>query len=202
MLRSELRLPADRRRRVFSMFSSRIVAGQTMKITWSLGDDEVVHHGRHRHLDLLAAHEPARGVHHVVAEERRHEAVAEEEHLAGLGVELRMRGHRPGEAPGEVVRPLGLERARIERVRRPTLPEREQAPRVPDDVRVRGVRRGRVRERGADRSRPCRRARRRAPRPPRARSGSAPCAPSGCGTTTRPSRKRNAWIIPSPSNQW
>ena len=46
-----------------------------------------------------------------------------------------------GELAREVVGAQRLERHRIERVRRAALPEREQSARVPDDVRVGGVRR-------------------------------------------------------------
>src|SRR5207245_5443459 len=69
----------------------------------------------------------------------RERRVAEEEHLAGLGVHLRVRGHGAGEPPVEVELAERLQGARLHARREGGLHQREEAAGVPDDVRVAGV---------------------------------------------------------------
>ena len=104
-----------------------------------LRDREVVHHRRPGDVDDLAPHERAVGGRDVVREVRRERRVAEEKHLAGLGIELRMRRHGTGEPPVEVVLADGVERAGHHPRGEGGLHEREQLTRMPDDVRVAGV---------------------------------------------------------------
>ena len=59
-----------------------------------LGDVEVVHHRRAAHGDGLLLHQFAVGRHPQVREVRLHERVAERQHLAGRGADLRVRGER------------------------------------------------------------------------------------------------------------
>src|SRR5438093_582330 len=102
-------------------------------------DREIVDHRGPGDVDHLAAHEPSVAVGDVVLEPGREGRVAEEEHLARLGVHLRMRGHGPDQPPVEVELAERLEGARLHARREGGLHQREQSPGVPHDVRVAGV---------------------------------------------------------------
>ena len=110
--------------------------GQVHEHDVPLGDGEVMDHGRSRHLDDLALHEPSVGIGAVIHEVGRQIRVAEEMELSRSRAELRMRGHRRGEASTEVeaadrlqlARHLGGER-RLDQGQDPTG--------MGDDVRVR-----------------------------------------------------------------
>ena len=94
--RSELRLPADRRAGALDVLETQR-RREHHEDHVARRHHEVVHHARPRHVDLGAAQQPPLRIGDVVAQEGRHEAVAEEAHLAGLGIELRMRRHRADE---------------------------------------------------------------------------------------------------------
>ena len=76
--------------------------GQVHEHDVPLGDGEVVDHGRARHRDDRALHEPSVGIGAVIHEVGRQIRVAEEMELARSRAELRMGGHRRGEASTEV----------------------------------------------------------------------------------------------------
>ena len=81
------------------------------------GDREVVDHRRPTDVDRYAPHERSAGVGHVVLEVGRERRVAEEQHLAGLGVDLGMSRHRAREPSGEIVDAYRVEHAGNERGR-------------------------------------------------------------------------------------
>ena len=104
------------------------------------GDEEVVHHRRIGRAEGLGAHEVAGLVDHVERHVVRQHAVgvvAEEQHLARLGVDLRVRRHRADELAAEGVRADRRERAHVEFDGRVRFLQREQAVAVPHDVGVR-----------------------------------------------------------------
>src|SRR5258706_3244162 len=69
----------------------------------------------------------------------RDRAVAEGEHLAGRGIDVRVRRERVAESPAERAYAECLERGNPDLVRLALLVQREQAIRVPDERRVGGV---------------------------------------------------------------
>ena len=104
------------------------------------GDREVVHHRRAAERDLLAVHERAARIDHVVPQPRRaHDVVAEEHELAGAGVELRVRGHRRAERAAEVGAADGAEVV-AHLGREAHLDDREEPVVERHDVRVRPAR--------------------------------------------------------------
>jgi hypothetical protein len=72
----------------------------------------------------------------VVFEKRRKRRVAEEQHLAGFRIHLRMRGHRSAQLAGEIVQADGLERPGRHLCRQRGLDQRQQLAGVKDDVGV------------------------------------------------------------------
>ena len=101
----------------------------------ALGDHEVVHHHGSRQVDRrVVGHGPGR-VELVVVQIGRGGAGAEEAQPPGVGVELRVGGHRADQPAVEVGLAEGDE-VGIELGGRPGLPEGEQAPGVADDVGV------------------------------------------------------------------
>ena len=65
----------------------------------AFGDGEVVHHHRIGEVDLGPLHDRAGRVGPVEGQVRREQAVAEEQHLAGGRVDVRVRGHRSRQRP-------------------------------------------------------------------------------------------------------
>ncbi|NYD49762.1 hypothetical protein BJY14_005745 [Actinomadura luteofluorescens] len=100
-----------------------------------LGDREIVHHRRARHLDLAALGQRPVRREPVVGEEGLERPVPEEQQVAGDRVLLRMRGHGAGEAPAEVA---GADRLQLGRhlVGESGLHQRPDPARVRDDVGV------------------------------------------------------------------
>ncbi len=107
-----------------------------------LGDGEVVHHRRPGHVDRPAVEQLALRGDPVVGEIGRREPGPEQVQFTGDRVLLRVRGHRGGQLPAEVVRPDGLQ-LRGDPVRQADLAQGEDGVGVPDHVGVRG-RRGQV----------------------------------------------------------
>ncbi len=113
--------------------------GQVQPHDVVLGDGEVVHHRRPGHVDRPAVEQlPLRGD-PVVGEVGRREPGPEQVQFTGDGVLLRVRGHRRGQLPGEVVRPDGLQ-LRSDPVRQADLAQGKDGVGVPDHVGVRGCR--------------------------------------------------------------
>ena len=106
--------------------------GQIPEHRVGLGDGEVVDHRRAGYGHLAARDERAVGVGHVVREVRRHEAVAEEVHLAGGRIDLRVGGHRRRQPPVEVVDALRAEVVGRQLVRVAHLAGGQELAAVPD----------------------------------------------------------------------
>ena len=129
-------------------------------------DREVVHQRGKRPLHGLVPHDAAVCVGHVerdFAGECARREVREEQHLAGDGVDLRMRGHVAGQLLIEGPPADGVERHRIDLDRPVSFFEREQFAAVPDDVRVRDAVGANARDLRIDVARVARRAEQRAP---------------------------------------
>ena len=104
-----------------------------------LRDDEVVDHRGIGRFEGFGARQLPLRIDDLVGHSRIPEAtdaVSEEEHLAVLGVDLRMRGHRTHELAAEIECPARFERAPGEFERRIAFFECEQSIAMPDDIGV------------------------------------------------------------------
>ena len=74
------------------------------------GDNEIVHHGRHRKGNLFAPGQSAVRGDDRVAQIGGERPVAEKEEFAGFGINLGMGGHGPLELAVKIIRANGFER--------------------------------------------------------------------------------------------
>ncbi len=166
-----------------------------------LGDDEVVHHAGIGRLEAVEARHLAGGRDGAEGEGGRKGpggVVAEEHHLAGHRIDLRMRGERPGDGAAIIAVAARCERARLDLGRQMAFFQREQAAAMRDDVGVGDAAVGRarpVRPAASGRSRRTARGRR------RARPAIWGCGPSGCDRRRGRLSRWKACSMPSPTNQ-
>ena len=104
-----------------------------------IGGDEVMHHARKGRIETLGTGEDAVGIHRLVAHagaERAGDHVAEEQHLAGLGVNLGMGRHRPLELVVVAPSALRFQGAGVDLERGMPLLQGQQLAAVPNHVGV------------------------------------------------------------------